>query len=62
MMMSEEIKMYQVQLINMGYSREFDSLDEAMTFMEHAGFESSLSHIGNGMIATFSPISGFRSR
>ncbi len=54
--------MYQVRLTNMGYSREFDSLDEAMTFMEHAGFESSLSHTGKGMIATFSPISGFRSR
>lgn len=50
--------MYLVSFTNFGYSKPFNDLDSAATYMRRAGFESTLITPKGELIAEFRPISG----
>lgn len=50
--------MYLVSFTNFGYSKHFNDLDAAATYMRRAGFESTLMTPKGELIAEFRPISG----
>jgi hypothetical protein len=56
------MSMYLVSFTNMGYTKDFDSKEKAMIYMERACLESVLMTKTGEVLGGFSPISGLNTK
>lgn len=52
--------MFLVKFVNFAYTKDFDTQERAMAYMERSGFETVLMTNSGQVLSEFSPISGFK--